>query len=159
LAILLQAGSSLMFYPYYYNYFNPVMESLDPGRQNPNFGYGEGLDLAAAYLSQKPEARESTVTAFYGRGPFSFFYPGETEQLKTVYAEAENVPQLQEILHRSKYLVIYYALQKGRNSPANVMHALANATPEKTIWLNGIEYCRIYAMSSMPVDFYELLWP
>jgi hypothetical protein len=135
------------------------MEAADPGRQNPNFGYGEGLDLAAAYLDQKPGAESSAAMAFYGRGPFSYFFQGTTEPLKTVYADAENVPQLQEILRNSDYLVIYYALQRGRNSPANLMRALDGSTPEATIWHNGIEYIRIYSLRDMPEAFYERLWP
>ncbi|HSR19950.1 MAG TPA: hypothetical protein VLL49_03455, partial [Anaerolineales bacterium] len=81
------------------------------------------------------------------------------EPLKTVYAEAENVPQLQQVLRRSQYLVIYYALQHGRNAPANVMRALEDLTPETTIWLNGIEYVRVYALHELPSDFYDRLWP
>ncbi|HEY5984253.1 MAG TPA: glycosyltransferase family 39 protein [Anaerolineales bacterium] len=158
-ALSLQLASALPFYPYYYNYYNPIMEGLDQGRQNPNFGYGEGLDLAAAYLNQKPAAPDSTAMAFYGRGPFSFFYKGNTEALKTVYADAENVPQLQQILRKTDYLVIYYALQHGRNAPANLMRALEAARLEKAIWLNGIEYIRIYAMRDMPSDFLDRLQP
>jgi hypothetical protein len=158
-AILFQAGSAAPFSPYYYTYYSPIMEAAEPGRQNPNFGYGEGLDLAAAYLDQKPEAEGATAMAFYGRGPFSYFFRGTTEPLKTVYAEAENVPQLQEILRKSDYLVIYYALQRGRNSPANLMQALTGSTPEVMIWHNGIEYIRIYALREMPEAFYERLWP
>jgi hypothetical protein len=158
-AILLQAGSAAPFSPYYYTYFSPIMEAAEPGRQNPNFGYGEGLDLAAAYLDQKPEADHAAAMAFYGRGPFSYFFRGTTEPLKTVYAEAENVPQLQEILRKSDYLVIYYALQHGRNSPANLMQALTGSTPEATIWHNGIEYVRIYSLQDTPEAFYDRLWP
>jgi hypothetical protein len=157
--VVLQAGSALPFFPYYYTYYSPIMEALETGRQNPNFGYGEGLDLAAAYLDRKPAAADSTAVAFYGRGPFSFFYRGTTEPLKTVYADAENVPQLQDVLRRSDYLVIYYALQHGRDVPSNVMHALEDAIPEKTIWLNGIEYARIYAVQELPGDFYQRLGP
>ena len=158
-AVILQASSALPFFPYYYNYNSPLMEALEAGRQNPNFGYGEGLDLAASYLDQKPAAADSTVMAFYGRGPFSYFYSGRTDPLKTVYADAENVPQLLQNLQRSEYLVIYYALQHGRNSPPNVMRALEHATPERTIWLNGIEYVRIYALDSVPEDFFDRLRP
>jgi 4-amino-4-deoxy-L-arabinose transferase-like glycosyltransferase len=158
-AVILQAGSALPFFPYYYNYYSPIMEALEIGHQNPNFGYGEGLDLAASYLDQEPSAAESTVMAFYGRGPFSYFYRGTTEPLKTVYADAENLPQLQEILRKSDYLVIYYPLQHGRNSPPNVMRALEGASPEKTIWLNGIEYVRIYALGGLAGDFYDRLQP
>ncbi len=159
LVLGLQAASAVTFYPYYYNYFNPIMEASEPGIQDSNFGYGEGLDLAAAYLSAKPNAARTTVIAFYGRGPFSFFYPGKTEQLKPVYADAENVPQLKQILNKSEYLVIYYELEKDRQSPANVMRGLANAVPEKSIWLNNIEYIRIYRIETLPADFYTALGP
>jgi 4-amino-4-deoxy-L-arabinose transferase-like glycosyltransferase len=155
----LQAVSAVPFFPYYYTYYSPIMEALQPGRQNPNFGYGEGLDLAAAYLAAKPAAPDSRAVSFYGRGPFSYFYPGETEPLKTAYADSENVPQLREVLHKSDYLVIYYALERGRNSPANVIRALEVAVPEKTIWLNDIEYVRIYDLRAMPPAFYARLSP
>ncbi len=159
LMVAVQAGSALRFYPYYYNYFSPIMEATEPGRQDPNFGYGEGLDLAAAYLGEKPGAADSTAIAFYGRGPFSFFYPGKTEQLKPVYADAENVPQLRQILHTSQYLVIYYELEKDRQSPANVMRGLTDVPPEKSIWLNNIEYIRIYRVDQLPPSFYAALGP
>ena len=44
IAVLLQVGSALPYYPYYYTYYDPIMEAIQPGRQNPSFGYGEGLD-------------------------------------------------------------------------------------------------------------------
>src|SRR5574340_1133037 len=157
--VIVQALSTLPFFPYYYNYFNPIMEAGEAGRQNPNFGYGEGLELAAEYLMEKPTPADTTVMAFYGRGPFSYFYRGTTEPLKTVYAEAENVPQLVQLLRRTDYLVIYYAIQHGRQTPANVMRALDGVNPEKTIWLNGIEYVRIYAMADVPSDFFDRLQP
>lgn len=157
IAIIIQAGSALMFFPYYYTYYNPIMEAMQPGRQNSNFGYGEGLELAASYLAQKPDAANSTVVAFYGRGPFSYFYPGRTEQLKSVYVNAENVPQLIQILRHSEYLVLYYELERDRNSPANVLRALEGIAPEKVIWLNGIEYIRIYRADSLSSQFYEVL--
>ena len=91
-AVVSQALSAAAFFPYYFNYFSPVMEAAEAGRQNPNFGYGEGLDLAAAYLQAKPEAADATSMAFYGRGPFSYFYGGRTEPLKTVYAGCGECP-------------------------------------------------------------------
>jgi hypothetical protein len=157
LAILLQAGGAFPFFPYYYTYYNPIMEAVQPGRQNPSFGYGEGLELAASYLAQQSTAGESTAVAFYGRGPFSYFYPGKTEQLKPVYADAENVPQLRQVIHKSQYVVLYYELEHERNSPANVMQALESLQPEKSIWLNGIEYVRIYRVDSLPPQFYAAL--
>jgi 4-amino-4-deoxy-L-arabinose transferase-like glycosyltransferase len=159
IVITAQAGSAFAFFPYYYTYYNPIMEARQPGRQNPNFGYGDGLELAASYLAQKPEAANTTVIAFYGRGPFSYFYPGKTEQLKPVYADAENVPQLVQILHESKYIVIYYELERERDLPANVMRALEGVAPEQVIWLNDIEYIRIYRVDTLSPHFYEVLQP
>jgi hypothetical protein len=157
--VLAQAGSGLPFFPYYYTYYSPIMEAWQPGRQNPNFGYGEGLELAARYLAQMPGAADAPVIAFYGRGSFSYFYPGKTEQLKPVYADAENVPQLVQILHESKYLILYYELERERDVPANVMLALKGITPVKVIWLNGIEYIRIYRADTLSAQFYKTLQP
>jgi hypothetical protein len=155
--VLLQVASALPFFPYYYTYYNPIMEALRPGRQNPAFGYGEGLELAAQYLAQKPDAANSTVLAFYGRGAFSYFYPGKTEQLKTAYGDEENVPDLVKTVETSSYIVLYYQLEHDRNSPANIMQALANVQPEKSIWMNGIEYIRIYRVDTLPTGFYTAL--
>jgi hypothetical protein len=154
-----QGLSAVPFFPYYYNYYSPIMEASEVGRQNPNFGYGEGLELAASVLETRPGAADSAAMAFYGRGPFSYFFTGRTEPLKPVYADAENVPQLMQLLRRMDYLVIYYAVQQGRASPANLMRALEGIAPETTIRMNGIEYVRIYAMESMPLEFFERLRP
>jgi hypothetical protein len=54
-------------------------------------------------------------------------------------------------------IVIYYAIEHGRNAPANVMRALDGVTPRTTIWLNGLEYVRIYALADMPATFFERL--
>ncbi|HTP00786.1 MAG TPA: glycosyltransferase family 39 protein [Anaerolineales bacterium] len=156
-AVLLQAASALPFFPYYYTYFNPVMAAGNPGGHTPNYGYGEGLELAADYLSKQPDAAGSTAVVFYGRGAFSYFYPGRTEQLKAVYADSENVPQLIDVLHGSRYVVLYYALEHQRNSPANVMQALESIQPLKSIWMNGIEYIRIYDVRDLPQAFYTAL--
>ncbi len=156
-AVVLQLVSAVPFFPYYYTYHNPVMEALKPGRQNPAFGYGEGLELAAEYLAQKPDALNSTVIAFYGRGAFSFFYPGKTEQLKTAYADPANVAEFVKLVEHSSYIVLYYQLEHDRNSPANVMQALAGVQPEKSIWMNGIEYIRIYKVGALPPQFYTVL--
>jgi len=154
-----QAFSALRFFPYYYTYYNPVMEALQPGRQNPSFGYGEVLEQAASYLAREPDAASSTVVVYDGFGPFSFFYPGNTEQLKKVYADAENVPELIRVVQQSKYIVLYYELERSRGYPANVLRALENVPPQKSIWLNDIEYIRIYRVDELPAEFYTSLAP
>ena len=90
---------------------------------------------------------------------FSFYYPGRTEQLKKVYGEAVNVPELIDTVQHSSYIVLYYQLEADRNSPPNVMKALAGVQPEKSIWINGIEYARIYRVDALPQQFYADLAP
>src|SRR5574341_709732 len=153
--LAIQAVSALLFFPYYYTYYNPIMTVAQYGGQNPGYGYGEGLELAAKYLGGMPDSQDMTVMAYYGRGPFSYFFPGTTEQLKNVYADAENLPQLTQELSRSDYLVIYYQFQKTAGRLTNILGALDNIQPAHTIWLKGVEYVRIYRVSDLPPSFYE----
>ncbi len=72
--LALQLASAVGSYPYYITYYDPLVEALQPGIQNPilnNTGYGVGLDQAAAYLAQKPGAREMGVMSANGLGSFS----------------------------------------------------------------------------------------
>jgi hypothetical protein len=142
-----QAIFALKFFPYYLNFSNPVLEALKEGTQTPVSGFGEGLELAAAHLAELPNADELTVMSWWGIGPFSFYFPGQTENL---YPSAVWSAGLIRRLEKSDYLVIYYDHQKGRNMPATLMHEIENLPPEHTIWINGIEYVRIFRVSDLP---------
>jgi hypothetical protein len=154
-AVAIQAGSALAFFPYYYNYYNPIMAAVQTGGQNPGYSYGEGLELAAEYLGKMPNSQGMTVMAYYGLGPFSYFFPGNTKELKNVYADPENLPQLTQELSRSDYLVIYYHFQETAGRLTNILDALNGVQPAYVIWLKGVEYVRIYRVSDLPSDFYE----
>jgi hypothetical protein len=154
-AFAVQAGSALLFFPYYYTYYSPIMAAARSGGQNPGYGYGEGLELAAEYLGGMPNSQGMTVMAYYGRGPFSYFFAGTTEQLKNVYADPENLPQLTQELSRSSYLVIYYQFQQAAGRLTNILDALQDVQPARVIWLKGVEYVRIYRVSDLPSGFYE----
>jgi hypothetical protein len=145
--LTIQAICALKFYPYYFNYSNPILEIVDEGIQTPVLGYGEGLELAAQYIAQKPGATDFTVMSWYGIGPFSFFFSGQTENM---YPGAAWTPDLIERLERSDFLVVYQYHQQQRNMPAKLLQDIANAKSEYTIWLNGVEYVRIYPVSDLP---------
>jgi hypothetical protein len=102
-----------------------------------------------------PNSQGMTVMAYYGRGPFSYFFAGTTEQLKNVYADPENLPQLTQELSRSSYLVIYYQFQQAAGRLTNILDALQDVQPARVIWLKGVEYVRIYRVSDLPSGFYE----
>lgn len=152
-AVFLQFAGLVGQFPYYYTYNNPFMAALFPG-QNPNYGYGELLEQAALYLSAKPDAPALKVVSWYAHGAITYFFPGQAENIKLV----DNIDDktVQDI-RRSDYLVVYYAQEKRRNMPANLLRALEPLPPERAIWFNGIEYVRIYKVSDLPANFYAAL--
>jgi 4-amino-4-deoxy-L-arabinose transferase-like glycosyltransferase len=144
-AVLLQGGFASTAYPYYISYFNPILEAMQPGIQNPTLnvtGYGVGLDQAAAYLGQKPNARELTVMAANGYGCFSYYFPGQTVPMNNLVLSD---PELVDILRGSQYAVVDYFNQR-RNQLSDGLDGIA---PEKTVWINGIDFLRIYRASDL----------
>lgn len=145
--VLLQAVSAIPYFPYYYTYKNPIMVANTQDKNIRFEGYGEGLDLAAIYLSQKPNAEELTVMSWYGPGPFAYLFPGKTEHIYPLPGwTAGSIRRLEQ----SDYLVIYYFSQKSRNLPSTLMAALDGVVPEHSIFLYEIEYVRIYKTSELP---------
>jgi hypothetical protein len=145
--ILFQAYSLVSYYPYYYPYVNPIVASINRGFFSPTkSGYGEGIDLAAEYLSQKPNAEKLRVMSWYA-GILGYLFPGEVEHIKPLPMWPEESVQK---LQRSDYLVIYYEAQLRRNLPEKLMHDLANVIPEHSISMFGTEYVRIYRVSELP---------
>jgi hypothetical protein len=143
--LALQLASSLAFYPYYISYYNPLAEAVRPGTQNPTLdvtGYGVGLDQAAAYLSQKPDARHLVVMSANGYGCFSYYFPGRTVPMNNLILSD---PEISRILKSSQYAVVdYYNQQK-----ANLVEDFEQVRPEKTIWVNGIDFLRIYRTADL----------
>jgi 4-amino-4-deoxy-L-arabinose transferase-like glycosyltransferase len=137
---LLQISGTLRTHPYYFTYYNPLAGGIKTAPQVLMFGWGEGLDEAGRYLSQKPEAESLQAASWYGYGSFSYFFPGQT----IVIPALPDVPQ--DALDRflaADYLVIY-SHQWQRNTPASLLAAIKDWQPEHSIWLNGLEYARIY---------------
>ena len=138
--LALQLTSALGFYPYYITYYDPVLEALQPGIQNPtlrNTGYGVGLDQAAAYLDKKPGASGLTVMSANGLGSFSYYFSGRTVPMNELVLSD---PQVVAYLKGTQYVVMDYYNQRRRQH----MTGLAGIKPEKSIWLNGVEFLRIY---------------
>jgi hypothetical protein len=141
----LQLGLALASFPYFISYYNPVLEALEPGVQNPTLnvtGCGVGLDQAAAYLAQKPNAAGMTVMAANGYGCFSYYFPGRTEPMNNLVLSD---PQLLDILRGSQYAVVDYFNQRRNQIP----DGLEGIAPEKTIWINGMDFLNIYRASDL----------
>jgi hypothetical protein len=150
--LLLHGAGALPQYPYYYTYTNPIAQRLMPGSRDPDAGYGEGLELAGEYLAQKPDASQLKAMAWYAAGSFSYFFPGTTYNLLISNVVGEDyIDRMRE----SDYLVIYTIQQGDRFIPPKLMKALQSYTPEHVIWINGLDYVRIYRVKDFPDAFFD----
>ena len=133
-------------YPYYWTFYNPALGGSEKAGETIFVGTGEGLDLAAEYLNAKPNASELVVTAWYGTGCLSYYFEGQVFDI-----DHDNRWEEKELdmLAQSDYLLLY-SNQWFRNKPAKLLAALENIEPEHRVWLDGIEYVRIYHVSQIP---------
>jgi 4-amino-4-deoxy-L-arabinose transferase-like glycosyltransferase len=151
-----QAASAVAHFPYYFTYENPVLSSLMPQNQ-PQFPYGEGLQLAGQYLSKLPDAQNRGALVYYGRGCFSYYFPGQTTSFRPYYADPGHEQDLLKALAASDYLVVYYATQGHLTKYSKMLGALEAVQPEKEFWLNGYKYAVIYRIDSFPPGVYDAL--
>lgn len=141
-----QAASALPTYPYFLNYLNPLWVDTASGAADLSMGSGEGLDQAAAYLNRLPGAEKLTVLSWYGTGPFSYYFHGQTIHMiaSNPTTEAATLAHLPEMDY-----VVVYSNQWNRRMPAALFDRVDRTTPIQRIYLNDIEYVRIYAVSDL----------
>lgn len=157
LVMIFQAGSALVYYPYYFTYRNPILYAAGWHTETPEFPYGEGLELAARYLASLPDAEETTALVYYSRGCFSYYYPGESISFRPYYIDGDHAEDLIGNIQSSKYLVVYYANQYRLEKYHPYLEILETVDPIHVIWLNGYEYVRTYDVSTFTPEMYEAL--
>ncbi|MEZ4705748.1 MAG: hypothetical protein R3A44_01000 [Caldilineaceae bacterium] len=139
-----QAGLALPTFPYYLTYYNPLLLRTRDVTNDMLIGWGEGLDVAARYLAQRPAAQQTTTAAWYGFGPFSWFYPGISLSLSDDF--------------QADYLV-FYQNEVQRELPARqLLLNYLRRPPEQTVTLNGIEYAWIYPVTEQTLPDYVVEW-
>jgi hypothetical protein len=152
--ILVQIVGAISTYPYYSVYFNPLMGGNHRAGEVNSGGSGEGLDLAAEYLNNKPDAENLKAMSWYGNGPFSYYFVGEARPLWSYIWNEEKISDLKEM----DYLVVY-SKQWSRGMPLGLFTHLAGVEPEHSVWINNIEYARIYDVTTLPLEIYEPFEP
>lgn len=129
-------------FPYYFSYYNPLMGGPRKAPQVMLIGWGEGIDQAARYLNAKPNADNLNVYAWYSRGSFSYLFNGNTYYIDPNFGERQ---EDMDRLKAADYVVIYVH-QWQRNIPPALLDYLSDKTAEKSFWINGIEYARVYKL-------------
>lgn len=122
----------LTYYPYYLTYFNPLMGGPVRAAQTTLMGWGEGMELAAAYLNRKPEAERLYVASTPSQTLLPYF-AGTGENFYT-----------NDIAFRADYVVLYLAqMQRLAPSPEIVAY-FQTRPPEKIITIHDVPYAKIY---------------
>lgn len=138
--LLLQVGLASSCHPYYFTYYNPLLGGATMAARLTTVGWGEGLDQAAAYLNDLPEAEKLNVASWY---PHSFapFFRG-----KVFGSEAEVPPLYRAGEALSSDYTVVYRNQIQRRLPTTelIRYLLMHHAPVFTVTLQGLEYVYVY---------------
>jgi hypothetical protein len=147
----MQISFGLPYAPYYFNYKSPIAS------QAATLGYGEGMAEASDYLAEKPNAQNIRAYVYNGMGTFSYFFPGKTLVFKRVYLVDEDFATIIKDMRNSDYLVVYPIVREKQLETEKILGALKDVMPEKTIFINGLEYIYIYKITDIPETVYSRL--
>jgi hypothetical protein len=129
--VLVQLYMTIHVFPYPLSYYNPLLGGPKKAVHVMNIGWGEGYDLAADTLNQKPDADQLVAMASMGHGSFSFYFDGQAEWMDlSKFAEVD-------------YVVIYLE-HLQRCVPEVWCRVLVNMKPETVIKIGGIPYAWIF---------------
>jgi hypothetical protein len=142
---VLQAAGTVRTFPYYLSYYNPAMGGSSKAPETMLVGWGEGLDQAAEYLTELGKSRVSVPVSWYF-DVFAHFFrdPALPMPLQPEISDAE----LRYLLS-ADYAVIYIH-QWQRQMPKQLLDVLARQAPIHSVWIDGLEYVRIYNLQAPP---------
>jgi hypothetical protein len=142
--VALQLLFVLPYHPYYFTYYSPLMGGGQTAVKTIIVGWGEGLDQAAAWLNQQPDAQQLQVVAWYST-TFEPFFEGQA-----IYKiEEEKISRTPKPGLAADY-VVFYVNQIQRQIPsAGALQFFRAEPPVHTITLNGTDYAWIYPSLQM----------
>jgi 4-amino-4-deoxy-L-arabinose transferase-like glycosyltransferase len=142
-AVLLgQLLSVFQTYPYYLNFYNPMLGGVRKAAQVMMVGWGEGLNQAARYLNALPRTNKERAIAWYGDGCFSYFFDGATVPIGLDFTLAD--------LRGTDFVVLYLnQWQRGLPS-ADFMAYFEQLKPIYVVSINGVDYVRVYNLREVP---------
>ena len=142
IVLLGQLWSVIQSFPYYLNYFNPILGGSKAATQVMMVGWGEGLDQAARYLNSLPQTGKERAISWYGDGCFSYFYDGVTVPIGLDFTFHD--------LRKTDIVVLYLnQWQRGLPSP-EFMAYFEQLTPDHVVRINNLEYVRVYNLRNAP---------
>jgi hypothetical protein len=131
LAIVVAAWPAAATYPYFLAYFNPLFGGGPAAQRTIMVGNGEGLDQVATWLNAQPNASDLWVISH----SFDILQP-------LIVASGESLRD--RVPSNADYVVLYRFQIQIAHSPRVLDEYLNRRTPEHVVWINGVEYARIY---------------
>jgi len=150
------ASQALLVYntrPYYITYYNPWMGGLQKAAEVQTVGWGEGLEQAAVYLNNRPDAYKLDVMSWYGFGSFSYYFQGKVSSVSPSQEwDFENAEKLREA-----DFVVVYINQRQRSITRELLQMLDGVEPEFVFQVDGLDYVWIYDLADAPQDQLQAL--
>jgi 4-amino-4-deoxy-L-arabinose transferase-like glycosyltransferase len=115
--------------PYPLSFYNPLLGGAPAAQQTMIVGWGEGLDQAAAYLNQQPNADQIVAVSLY------------KDQLVPLIRG--NGARLED-WRKGNYLVSYINMEQRRLLPGPLQELVSTTPPDFTVWINGIAYAHVF---------------
>jgi 4-amino-4-deoxy-L-arabinose transferase-like glycosyltransferase len=117
--------------PYVLSYYSPLLGGGGVAQRTVMVGNGEGLDQVAAWLNARPSAEDLRVVSH----SFDILQP-------LIVASGE--PLRDRVPPDADYVVLYRFQMQIGHSPRVLTEYLGNREPELSVWIDGIEYARVY---------------
>lgn len=135
--LIIQSAVVVSYQPYYLTYFNPIAGLIYPVERVFMLGQGEGVDQAARWLNQSPEAKEMTAAVWYKRA-FRPYFLGTSVNIPKF--NGTDVPSW-----LTANRVILYINQYQRDLPEREMLEYFSAQPLlHSVRFHGLDYVKIY---------------
>ncbi len=120
-------------FPYYFTYFNPLLGGAPNAAKIMDVGWGEGLNEAAAFLNQLPEAETLKVTTCRANALFEPFFVGKN---------LVDCSSLKEIMQTD--YVVYYILHISNKDLIHWPYFRDHYAPVHRVNLDGLDYALVY---------------
>ncbi|HEX9331133.1 MAG TPA: hypothetical protein VF896_04530, partial [Anaerolineales bacterium] len=138
--VVVQLALAWRSFPYFISYFNPLLGGSQQAIRVMQVGWGEGLDQAAQYINSQPNSDQMRVISWYGIGSFSYF--SRSLVSSTIYDHPWTDADWRKF-NKANYVVVYIH-EWQRNLPPEMLDRLRDTKPEYSVWIDGLEYVRVY---------------
>ncbi len=146
--VVIEIVGTMRTAPYYLTYYNPLLGGIRKAQGMMTIGWGEGLNEAALYLEEKTDFCDQRIISWY---TLAYNWYSTSFGCQAQFVEFTSEKNLEYYLDNFDYAIIYIN-QRQRNYPEDLLGYLDGQTPEHTIWIDGVDYARIYRLQPASPD-------